>query len=1015
MTVALVLATATACDGAATPSGGAPRGGQTGSMRRAGAYPGRDDRGAAGGRLPGPAQHRPVPSDTRPSAAGLSADRPATAGRTPGGAANDRTAKGHPRGGPPGPGAGTRGAATGGGPASAAAGRGELAACLPLPSLAGGHVMTQPLLTRLCGQLCALGIRDIILIAPVGGGDLLTVLAWEGVSLAGPGLAAAGSIDVIECSSVEAELRAVAAVTRRFSETGTAVLVCAGDVVAHTEALARLEGSVGTAALTAGQDSACVAAVPTQPDLRPALRLSGAGSRDQAGRSMAAVVAAGSAFHRVHAPNAVGCGTFLVSADDGDELAAAADELAGLAAGQPAGDLAATGLAGDLAAEPAADPVAGSSAQLAPGQAKGRKAGQAGDLATMEPTAERAAEPAVESAVDLAGGAGAPIPDPAKQLLPASSAQPGDRIAGDYRTDTGSAAAQAPPGSWPVPRHGSGFTDPAALLLVGLVRSGVGVEAVDAGPLVCVRVQTARQARAAAAELNAVDEDRVRLAGAVKRGDGLFATCFVSPYSRYIARWAARRRLSPNAVTGMSLGLGMLAAVWFSAGSRAGMILGAGFLAGAFVLDCVDGQLARYVRSRTPFGAWLDAVGARLAEFAVYAGLAAGAVASGSPTVWELALAALILLSLRDMAGFCARPAPPRLAGPAAPAGLPLDEPADYAVSAAAAAAAAAEATRQRPRARWLRVQARRVRRLVRAGLRWLVRIIEFQPGERVAAIGVTAIAAGPRMTFLVLLAWGSVAACLTVTAAVVRSFSAATAPSMLSAAARSDHNLRSYRDDGIIAQALGRFVDGQLPPLLPAVVGVTVTTILCGVGGAHLPGPLVLAPVVAMALAGLGSAHPQDGRLDWLVPPLLQLGEYVFLIAVALAGHVPTPLLFALIAVIALHHYDVVYRVRRDTARGTASAAAARPPPAAPPSWIAKAGLGWEGRMLAAALGAMLGAEVFAFAVLAVYLWVLFGWESVTGWLAVVQHDQGGRPASFSAAPRAAARPADIEDGGSR
>jgi len=736
MTVALVLAAATACDGAA--------------------------------------------------GTGFSATAPATAARTAGGAAGgaarDRTAAGGLRGrtpnGPPGPRAGAARAAASAdrGPPSAGGGAGQLAACLPLPSLAGGQVTTQPLLTRLCSQLCALGIRDIVLIAPAGGGDLLTMLAWEGLSLAGPGLAAQSNIDVLECDSAAAQLRAVAAVTRRLRETGDAVLVCAGDVVAHTEALARLLGRVGTAALTAGEDCACVAAVPTaprEPDQRPALRLSGTDCPDRDSRAIAAVVAAGSAFHRVHAPNAVGCGSYLVSAADQDLLATAADELAGLAAGHLADDFAATSLAPkDLTTQSPGNPGAGTAAQLAPGPAKGRpgrQAGQAGDrsgdLATIEPTIEPAAESVVAPIPGLAGGAGAPGTDPVQNL---AAAQPGDRIAGDRGPGAGRTAAPALPGPWPAARQGSGFTDPVALLLVGLVRSGVGVEAIDTSPLLCVRAQTAQQARAAAAQLNAVDEDRVRLDGAVKRADGLFATCFVSPYSRYVARWAARRRLRPNAVTGMSVGLGVLAAVWFSAGSREGTILGASLLAAAFVLDCVDGQLARYVRDRTLFGAWLDAVGGRSAEFAVYAGLAAGAAVSRSPSVWELALAAMILQSLRDMAGFCAPPLTPRLAGPAAPAGLPLDEPADYAVSAAAAAGAGAK---KRLRARWLRVQARRVRRLARAGLRWLARVIEFQPGERVAAIGVTAIVAGPRTTFLVLLAWGLLAACLTTTVGIVRSF----------------------------------------------------------------------------------------------------------------------------------------------------------------------------------------------------------------------------------------------------
>ena len=176
------------------------------------------------------------------------------------------------------------------------------------------------------------------------------------------------------------------------------------------------------------------------------------------------------------------------------------------------------------------------------------------------------------------------------------------------------------------------------------------------------------------------------------------------------------------------------------------------------------------MRAQTQFGAWLDAVGGRLSEFAVYAGLAAGAAVSRSPSVWELALAAMILQSLRDMIGFCVRPVSPHLAGLAAPMCLPLDEPADYAVSAPVATGQAG--AKRRPRARWLRVQVRRVRRLARAGLRWLARIIEFQPGERVAVIGVTAIVAGPRMTFLVLLAWGLVSACLTIIGRIVRSLS---------------------------------------------------------------------------------------------------------------------------------------------------------------------------------------------------------------------------------------------------
>jgi len=221
----------------------------------------------------------------------------------------------------------------------------------------------------------------------------------------------------------------------------------------------------------------------------------------------------------------------------------------------------------------------------------------------------------------------------------------------------------------------------------------------------------------------------------------------------------------------MSIGLGALAAVWFSAGTRAGAILGAALLVAAFVLDCVDGQLARYVRGQTSFGTWLDGAGGRLTEFAVYAGLAAGAAASRSPAVWELAVAAMILQSVRDMIGFSFQPVTPHLPAPAAATFLPLDEPADYAVSAPTESGQAGARRSTRVRARWLRVQVRRVRRVVRGGLRWLARIAQFQPGERVAVIAVTVVVAGPRMTFLVLLGWGLTAVCLTVIGKIVRSF----------------------------------------------------------------------------------------------------------------------------------------------------------------------------------------------------------------------------------------------------
>ena len=68
--------------------------------------------------------------------------------------------------------------------------------------------------------------------------------------------------------------------------------------------------------------------------------------------------------------------------------------------------------------------------------------------------------------------------------------------------------------------------------------------------------------------------------------------------------------------------LAIAAAVWFATGSRFGLVLGAILLQIAFTTDCVDGQLARYTRTFTKLGGWLDATFDRSKEFIIMAGLA---------------------------------------------------------------------------------------------------------------------------------------------------------------------------------------------------------------------------------------------------------------------------------------------------------------------------------------------------------------------------------------------------------
>ncbi|WP_062344745.1 DUF5941 domain-containing protein [Herbidospora yilanensis] len=177
-----------------------------------------------------------------------------------------------------------------------------------------------------------------------------------------------------------------------------------------------------------------------------------------------------------------------------------------------------------------------------------------------------------------------------------------------------------------------------------------------------------------------------------------------------------------------------------------------------------------------------------------------------------------------------------------------------------------------------------------------------------------------------------------------------------------------AYRDDGPLSAAMGTMVSGQIPPLPPALAGMFVTGVLLTLGVAGADGLAVFAPAVALLLAGPGSSHRHDGRLDWLVPPILRITEYGFVASVGFAHGVPPVIIFLLLGAILFHHYDLVYRVRQHVY---------------PPAWLAAAGFGWEGRMLVVAAGAWFDGVTAVFVLLALYLWGMFGWESVTCWLA--------------------------------
>jgi phosphatidylglycerophosphate synthase len=527
--------------------------------------------------------------------------------------------------------------------------------------------------------------------------------------------------------------------------------------------------------------------------------------------------------------------------------------------------------------------------------------------------------------------------------------------------------------------------DVPSLLLCGLVRSDVKVGGSHLRRLFWTRPLTAEHVATAAAKIGEHDEDRALLDSAVKASDGFFTTFFVSPYSKYIARWAARRGWTPNFVTTISVLVGFLAAAGFATGERWGMIAGALLLQAAFTLDCVDGQLARYTRTFTKLGAWLDSIFDRTKEYAVFAGLAIGASRTGDD-VWLLAGAALALQVLRHSIDFSYPQAEHQAMG--AVRQPPLEQVHDV-IGAAVPPAHAAEAPEEAPApppAPSRPTLRRRVRGVLRAidrspRGRWAKKIVGFPIGERFAAISLTAALFDARATFIVLLAWGGLAGSYTAAGRALRSLGRRGAVVLDHAAVAAAGTLDAYRDDGPLALAIGRVRPARLPASALVLAGVAVLLAAVAITGAGASWVLAGATLaVLIVLAGVSAGRPLHDRLRWTVPPALRAAEYAGILWVAaMAGGSAVPGAFVLLLAITFRHYDIVYRLRH---RGVT-----------PPRWLNRAAGGWDGRLLASFALAAAAAVPAGFYAAAGLLAVAFVGESIAAW---ATFERGQQPDSY-------------------
>ncbi|MGH1552445.1 DUF5941 domain-containing protein, partial [Streptomyces sp. L7] len=259
----------------------------------------------------------------------------------------------------------------------------------------------------------------------------------------------------------------------------------------------------------------------------------------------------------------------------------------------------------------------------------------------------------------------------------------------------------------------------------------------------------------------------------------------------------------------------------------------------------------------------------------------------------------------------------------------------------------------------------------------WVRRMIVLPIGERWAMIAVLTAVTTPRITFYVLLVGCAFAATYTAAGRVLRSLTREARRTDRAAQALAD-----LADNGPLAVLRGP--RQPRPPRRPAPDRILAGTAILAVSSSPAsPGPPWPAPSSTRSPPARPCPAPQ-GRPRLARPPLFRAAEYCTVLVLAAEAEVngALPAAFGLVAAVAYHHYDTVYRIR-----GNAGA---------PPAWLVRAIGGQEGRtLLVTVLAAALTASQFpvALTVLAVAVALLVLVESIRFWVsagAPAVHDEG-------------------------
>jgi phosphatidylglycerophosphate synthase len=260
------------------------------------------------------------------------------------------------------------------------------------------------------------------------------------------------------------------------------------------------------------------------------------------------------------------------------------------------------------------------------------------------------------------------------------------------------------------------------LILVALVRAALVVAPAEVSGAPFTRSKDANERAATQNQIAALNDARLRLKLANRANDGFFSVFFLRKISKLFTWLAVRLKMTPNQVTLISFGIGLLSAYEFSKGSFWAIFTGAVLLQLSIIIDCVDGELARYTRQFSQLGAWLDAITDRIKEYLVFFALAYGAAKNGHD-LWIPAMGMMLFQTFRHLSDYNFARINKIRSSYLAPLNFDLKNDG------------------------YISVEREKKSRLEY----WAKKAVQFPIGERWLVIGATSVIGGAKLTFLVM------------------------------------------------------------------------------------------------------------------------------------------------------------------------------------------------------------------------------------------------------------------------